>query len=307
MVRGGILWLASAFVVAAAGAAPAADMLGGPFERAPEIANPRMEFGNGWYLRGDTSLTFDTQPQLNADLSFSGSKKKQTGWAIGVGAGYQVNDWLRFDVTYDYRKPLSSNATGTPVVCPYGLTQVNDIGGPIGFLYNPTNTCVGRSQGKLKRADLMANAYFDLGTWSGLTPYVGAGVGVSYNESQGSVNYFKTSDGTPYGADLSGTGGVPPVWRDIFGNIVVPNPAVTFAKQNWDRYYSGKTYQLAWALMAGLAWNIAERTKLDVGYRYISRGSLTGVAAGAGGGPGTVFKSALTTQEVRVGVRYAIE
>ena len=31
----------------------------------------------------------------------------------------------------------------------------------------------------------MVNGYVDLGTWSGITPYVGAGVGFAYNKLSG--------------------------------------------------------------------------------------------------------------------------
>ena len=65
-------------------------------------------------------------------------------------------------------------------------------------------------------------------------PYVGAGVGVAYNETD----------------DVSFTG----------------NPALVNRIEGDDRW------SLAWSLMAGVGWQVTERATLDIGYRYIDMG-----------------------------------
>lgn len=68
--------------------------------------------------------------------------------ALGIGVGYKLNNWLRTDLTVDYafRNDLS-----------------------------------GLGVARLWTSSAFANAYIDLGTWYGVTPYVGAGIGASYN------------------------------------------------------------------------------------------------------------------------------
>ena len=94
---------------------------------------------------------------------------------------------------------------------------------------------------------LLANAYVDLGTWHGFTPYVGAGIG---------------------GANVK--------WselRNSIGGIVTTHPGAT----NW---------RFAVALMAGTSYCLTNNLSLDVGYRFtrIEGGKMFGYANF--GGPG---------------------
>lgn len=67
--------------------------------------------------------------------------------ALGVGVGYKFNNWLRADLTADYA--FRSEFTA-----------------PFARFWNATT---------------LVNGYVDLGTWWGVTPYIGAGVGAAYN------------------------------------------------------------------------------------------------------------------------------
>lgn len=105
-----------------------------PILQAPPI--PVVELGSNWYLRGDFNYRmFDMDPASPEDAA-----------VLGIGVGYQFNNWLRGDVTLDYQ---------------------------FGSRFPNTE--------KLWSSALFANAYADLGTWWGVTPYVGAGVGAAYN------------------------------------------------------------------------------------------------------------------------------
>jgi opacity protein-like surface antigen len=68
--------------------------------------------------------------------------------ALGLGIGYKFNNWLRADITADYA--FRTEFTGLP-------------------------------NARFWNATTLVNGYVDLGTWWGVTPYVGAGVGASYN------------------------------------------------------------------------------------------------------------------------------
>src|SRR5262249_60828064 len=79
---------------------------------------------------------------------------------IGGGVGYKINQWFRTDLTVDYE--WDSDWHGR---APCG-----------GCAGNKTS----KEWAKVSAWTFLANAYIDLGTWSGITPYVGAGVGGSH-------------------------------------------------------------------------------------------------------------------------------
>jgi opacity protein-like surface antigen len=149
---------------------------------------PAQDFG-GWYLRGDVGMTnsftklhdnlYDTLP---AGTSFQQLGEKFSGGTLwGVGVGYQFNNWLRADITGEYRSRV--NFTGSDyLIYPNG-------GGALSDVYNGGYTSwVG-----------LVNAYVDLGTWWCLTPFVGAGVGAAHIQTTG----LQDSGITSYGAQGS--------------------------------------------------------------------------------------------------------
>lgn len=89
--------------------------------------------------------------------------------------------------------------------------------------------------GHLKTYTAMLNAYKDFGNFAGFVPYFGAGIGVAYNALR---------DITVTGVDWNG-------WYN----------------------YEGDKVGLAWALMAGVGYQISDRAIVDVGYRYIDMGN----------------------------------
>src|SRR5690606_11090944 len=80
----------------------------------------------------------------------------------GLGVGYQLNRWLRGDLTAEYR-----GETGF-----HGLDTFTDVNGDPRY----NNYTAKKSEWLL-----LANAYVDLGEWHGISPYVGAGIGASRN------------------------------------------------------------------------------------------------------------------------------
>ena len=84
----------------------------------------------------------------------------------------------------------------------------------------------------------MANGYYDIGDFYGITPYVGAGIGASYN----TISHF----------------------RDI--NII--NGGGGYADDNSE-------WNFAWALHTGLGFQATERMTIDFGYSFISLGDAS--------------------------------
>ncbi|MBI1202981.1 MAG: outer membrane beta-barrel protein [Rhodopseudomonas sp.] len=163
----------TAFGIGAASAADYSQPL--PCYDAAEIASGRAPYGaipcyvaprkveefSGWYLRGDIGMSnqqaklyhpsFDTSPYTHQDDGFDSAP------IFGIGLGYYYNDWLRFDVTGEYRGSASYHGYGT---YPGGSDEY---------------------RARKKEWVGLVNGYVDLGTWYKLTPFVGAGVGFAYN------------------------------------------------------------------------------------------------------------------------------
>jgi opacity protein-like surface antigen len=160
----------------------AADM---PYD-APIIEAPEpmpLPATGGWYLRGDIGYKYYNAPHASlsnpdfGDGTFStGSLASLTDETlrgaldVGVGAGYQFNDYLRADLTLDYETPAKfEGQLYCPSACPDGTS-------------NGDNSSEGYSveSAKITSWSALANVYADLAHMNGFTPYIGAGAGVSY-------------------------------------------------------------------------------------------------------------------------------
>lgn len=147
-----------------------------------------------------------------------------------------------------------------------------DYGFPVGF--TGTLACGGdtcRNTISTTTASAMANVYMDLASISGFTPYVGAGLGVSMVQTSGSSINTNTLATTTYAGATS--------------------------------------YNFAWALMAGAAWEMSPDTVLDLGFRLAGLGGgRTGPVPSAAGGDDSspIVLNNILVPEVRLGMRYKI-
>ncbi|HZP21293.1 MAG TPA: outer membrane protein [Bauldia sp.] len=244
---------AFALIVPNAQAALAADM-----PETPVIALPPATpapFGS-WYLRGDIGYKKWSTPQLtfyNDNGSFIDYDNEALGnaWLVGIGFGKQISQWFRADFTLDYETP--STFTGT-VFC---------------GTCTPTYTS---EYARVSAWTLLANAYVDLPLFGegprGITPYVGAGIGVSR------VTW----------ADYTSTCG----------------GCVTTVSD----YGTTSTWRFAWALTAGASFNITNRLLLDANYRFLSIAKGTAVAAVGSPSFGHSDYKNLYAHEFRLGLRY---
>lgn len=248
------------------GPAVAADM---PFFAPPEQEYEPVELGTGWYLRGDIAAV--RSPVLNIDGAVT-ANNFVNNWSAGVGFGYRYNSWLRTDLTADYQ-PLYSRSGAANVVT---YCQVDSAGSSGG--------CSPYFQSRATSSVFLANAYIDLGTWSGLTPYVGAGLGVDVLYQKAQVQWFQ-GNLVPY----AGT-----TWTD-------PATGTTYMG-NLDRSYSNTYLKFAYAFMGGFAYDITDHWSVDIGYRYLNLGSISGKDV-----LGVAHTRKLDIQQVRVGFRYLID
>lgn len=238
-----VLGGAALVTMVAGGYASAADM----YE--PEIVEHRperpVEFGSGWYLRGDIGVTlwsrpsvaFDT-PQFVTATSVSGVDLNDT-ISISGGAGYRFDEYFRGDMTLDY------------------FTESDFSARTAGDCLTGTSNCTTAETAKLAAYVFLANAYVDLGNYAGLTPYVGAGIGAAWMEWNRAVSMVTCASAcggfaTPYTTTVS---------RDGF-----------------------KGWRFAYAFMGGVGYDITPDLTIDAGYRFLSitDGAIAETSSAAG-------------------------
>jgi opacity protein-like surface antigen len=232
---------------------------------APVLA-PAVDY-SGWYLRGDIGFSNQNVGSLfNVNYNgFTSVSSVDKGFdaapLFGLGVGYTVNNWLRFDVTGEYRGAANF----------HGL----DVGAIPGGGFSDD-----RYTGSKSEWTFMFNGYVDLGTWWNITPFIGAGVGVSRN----TISNFGDISVCVNSLSCAGNGG-----SDAFGG--------TASKWNF-----------AWALHAGLAYQVWRNVTLELAYRYIDLGNAQSGDLAAFDGTNNFYNPMefhhLTSQDIRLGVRF---
>jgi opacity protein-like surface antigen len=273
MARTFAITLASAALLVVGSAAYGADLL--PQAPSLEPLPPATPELNGWYLRGDIGMATNAEDiglkntpdpiamgladgylSTGANAAFNSTTLSSAEF-VDVGLGYQFNPWLRGDVTFEYRDGAQFQST-------YNINNP----GAFGSATTPTQF-TDFYRANLSSAIAMANVYADLGTWNGLTPYIGGGLGVANNRL-----YGMTDQGVQ--------------------NYTV-SQTNSFTGSSGGYFSNGSETNLAWALMAGLDFKIAENVKLELGYRFLDYGKITsggsncinGHGAGSGFGAGS--------------------
>ena len=148
-----------------------------------------VEVGSGWYLRGDVGYAFSHK--FDDTSNNPGFSSSQTLFDGSIGMGYHFNDYFRADLNFGI---LPSNKFGDSIdtTCAGSTTTTttDNISNTITsqITTRPTSQpCKGSSDASNKAYSLMANGYVDLGTYVGITPYIGAGAGVVYSKRSSTV------------------------------------------------------------------------------------------------------------------------
>lgn len=248
--------LFAALLAGVAGPALAADYIEEPVE---------VVAVGGWYLRGYLGMSNQFFDGLESDLF---DVPSEFGWydeggfssapIVGGGVGYEFNDNLRGDLTVEWRGKSEFGAVDWLRATPVSGITTNDY--------------------TAEKSELvfMANGYYDFGNFYGITPYVGAGIGASYN----TISNF----------------------RDI--NIINGGGAYADDNSEWN---------FAWALHAGLGFQATERMTIDFGYSFISLGDASsgtlqnddGVSFPSGANESIKFND-IYSNDFKLGVRYSL-
>ncbi|PHP66146.1 porin [Zhengella mangrovi] len=223
-----------------AGTAQAADLYEPDVVEAPApvqtYVEPAPEVGTSWYIRGDVGYSIN---DLRGAYFLQGTAGGAPGynnfttanldnsWLVGGGIGVNISRHLRADITLDYmtKAKFKGSTTGTCGGVP----------------------CTSSDTSGLSALVVLANAYVDVGTWHGITGYVGGGIG---------------------GAHVK--------WDDLIN--VAPTGTV--------RHTGYSSARFAYALTAGASYCLTNNLELDASYRYTRISSGDMFLYKTGGGPG---------------------
>lgn len=255
----------------------AADYDGGIISKSPSDGYTDVEFGSGWYLRGDLGYSVSSSTGVSFNRNTAGGDANASlsdDYSIGIGFGYTFNDFVRADVTYDIFSSRSwdGGASGCGV-------------DGLGVAY--TGDCASADSGIIEASNLGLNGYVNLGQFGGFSPYLGAGLGLAHVEYSGTDSVIACvvdpGESCEYGTHSGGSA----------------NPE-TFIST--DSYAGGSSVNFSYALMAGVDYRIDRNWVADIGYKYTN---ITSEDVFASGGTATTVEfDGVEIHEVRAGLRY---
>jgi len=232
---------------------------------APPYAPPVEEFG-GWYLRGDIGMTNQRVQKIDSNTARAFPANTDVGLGFdssllfGMGIGYQFNNWFRMDVTGEYRGRANFHGSDR-------------------LIFSSTAFQSDNFSGSKSEALFLVNAYADLGTWWGVTPFIGFGVGTSYNIISG--------------------------FRD--DNVQIVNGITNGSVANFAD--NGK-WNFAWAAHAGLGYRISPSVTLELAYSFVDLGlarpGAFTLVDGTTGQSSIVLKN-ITSHDLKFGVRWELD
>ncbi|MER8369811.1 outer membrane protein [Mesorhizobium sp. M1378] len=213
-----------------------------------------VEVGSGWYLRGDVSYLVQKSFK-DEDFAFTPASfdEKEDPIFASIGFGYHFNDYLRADLNVGY-------LPGNKIDIGYDDT---------GIVVLPATATVASASLKNYAFSGILNGYVDLGTYVGITPYLGAGIGILQSKRRLSASYF-TDNADP--------------------------------TDDFVRHDNKTQYSFAYTLNAGFAYQVSKNVSVDLGYQYFSAPDAEYVTAESL----TSFpiRKGINNHQVKVGLRY---
>jgi opacity protein-like surface antigen len=263
--------LAAAMLVAATAAGTA---FGGDLP--PEITVPEVSVKDAQGFYGRVDLGYAVQSSLHGARLRSNDASGDDSSARFDSTRFGGNDFSGgLGVGYQFSDLFRADVTGDLFRGDFNgkfATTTACAGGPAG------TGCSGKTTASFSAGSLMANGYVDIGTVAGFTPYIGAGLGAT-RVSWGDARTTSSC---------------------VDGTIACGSSASVSARNPGDA-----DWRFTYAVMAGVAYQLAPNVKLDLGYRYshVAGGDMFGssaadTVAGAMGRDG-----AMARQEIRVGLR----
>jgi opacity protein-like surface antigen len=239
---------------------------------APEVTISAAQSGNqGFYIRSDLGYSGwadEGEPTLRVFDPVAGTSDTASFDDARFGEPFSG----ALGVGYQFNDMIRTDLTGDYFSDRFdgsGKADFACAGEAVG------TSCAGSAHGDYKAAGIMANGYVDIATLAGFTPYLGAGLGVT-RLSWSDVSL--TTECVPGGVACSGA-------------------AAATQSLNGD-----SSWRFTYALMAGVSYDVTEKLKLDLSYRYsqIADGNMFGGADIDG------FDDGLARHEIRAGLRLSL-
>lgn len=217
----------------------------------PDKPNLYLRLDLGYKIYRPPAASFNL-PALGYNVPGSGEfineSLSNTG-LIGFGVGWDPEGVFRADLTLDYEWPGHFEGN---LICPAPCTVAPD----------PEYSI---ETADISALTLLVNGYIDFNFHGGpLTPYIGAGVGVS---------------------------------RLTTSNVAFVNPDASTG--TWTGM---STWNFAYAAMAGVAYEVAPNVYIDANYRFVHLGDAMAMTSLGGGTP--ILYENINAHEIRVGIRY---
>jgi opacity protein-like surface antigen len=247
------------------------------------VASSASEPFSGWYLRGDIGAGFEAKPDIGPAAVPVAPGGALSPYAVSTFRDSTLSTSGTIDAGVGYVFTPWARMDGT-LEYRFGGRLQSDFAIPATLGLGDPFGSADRLRAGLSSIVALLNGYVDLGSYWGATPFVGAGIGVADNALSG------VSD---QGFALTSAGAATPV-GGFFSN-------------------ASKTH-FAWALMAGLDFDIAPNLKLELSYRYLNLGSIaiggvhcaSGAEPCAGGAVAAISRRALASNDVRIGLVWLV-
>ncbi len=242
------LTLAGVCAIGVSQMAHAADLLPPAPQVEPPMLRGSME-DSGFYLRADVGVGANSASKLRSTFP------NATLASLGAWDGpVSVEDsaLMGVGVGYQFNSWFRADLTGEYRSSSAYNSRVYYQSGASCAPGNASGLVCGDAyNGSVRTGLFLANGYADIGSWGGFTPYLGVGVGLASYGMHGVTDTALFPAGG-YGAAPSNGG-----------------------------------TNFAWALMAGVSYNLTQNLKFDMGYRFVDMGAFkTGVIQCNGGAAG---------------------
>lgn len=272
-----------------------------------------VEFGSGWYLRGDVGLSLNNSMKNNSETS-EGSNfidYRDDVVDFGIGFGTRLNEYLRLEVnaervlsgSYDRKTDLGGTFCPTVIINDGSLTHNYNGSGylsftPIDELKTSTQFaaagCTELDSANYDASILSISAMVDLPKIGKIKPFIGGGVGVarvSWEEVVGARTCTPLAASTGINNICSpGVGDEQAEAGEIF----------TYGGEK----HSGIDYRVSYSATAGVGVELTDNLTLDLAYRYLNVGSNS--VDYSQSGTRHLGSEGFGTHQFKTGLRYEI-
>ena len=269
--------LAAFSVLLSSGTALAGDYNSGIVTKSPSPEYTDVEFGSGWYIRGDIGYNVDgrsgSRQVTIPEIGFSTEADYDDAISLRIGAGYHVAPNVRLEANLEsiMDSTFAGLSAATFAASDTGDPGITTTGGTV------------QTTAEYSISNFMLGANVDLLTLGRFTPYVGGAVGLAV------MSYSQTDiqTCTPAIATTSCTNPAGAAGAEVTATTSIDEDTWTHAYQ----------------FTVGGAYRMNERTSLDVNYSYtqIGDGDELSYADGTAINPDGV-----SLHQVRAGVRYEL-